>query len=129
MYSRNYSDDEHVFRIPEGYDGTALSEQMPREDIRVCVPEQSPREVKISPRTDSPKDDAPCEEACEKENRADASGLPLFLRRLLPCELGLGVPRLGAEELLIGAVALCVLFSEEKDFLCAIMLLLLIFVT
>ena len=126
MYSRNYTDDERTLRIPEGYDGTALSEP-PREEIRTSPPEISAREVKISPRTEAAEEESVKTQA--KESGADLSHLPLFLRKVFPCDLGFGFPKLGSEELLIGAVALCVIFSEEKDLVCALLLIALIFVT
>ena len=126
MYSRNYTDDDRPLYIPEHYDGTALVEPQ-CEQIRPNTAETVSREVKISPHFAEPPPEP--EESAKKENGTDIYRLPIFLRKIFSYDLGFGLPKLGTEELLIGAVALCVIFSDEADILCALMLLLLIFIT
>ena len=125
MYTRNYTDEERTLRIPEGYDGTALSEPPREQQIPQGVPEV-PREIKISPREEEAA--SVCSEP-QNEKRTDITRLPLFVRRMLPLDLNFGLPTIGTEELLIVAVALCVIFSDEVDILCALMLIALIFIT
>ena len=124
MYSRNYSMDESTLRIPERYDGTALSERSGGE-ARQPIPDHT-GEIKISPREEEAE---PTGFSSDENRMRDFARLPVFLRKLVPSDLKIGVPTLGTEELLIGAVALCVLFSHDADILGALMLLALIFIT
>ncbi len=105
MYTRSYSE-EMKMPLPDGYGGTMLS-----------------------------KDEEPAQKSEPEvvEASANPSGL---LSRLIPSGLGKILPgtlfggfKLGGEELLIGAVALFMLFSSGGDKECAIMLLLLLFIT
>lgn len=105
MYTRSYSD-EMKMPLPEGYGGTMLGKD------------------------DEP---APVSEPEVVEASAGAGGL---LSRLIPSGLGKILPgtlfgsfKLGGEELLIGAVAIFMLLSSNGDKECAIMLLLLLFIT
>lgn len=124
MYSRNYSTDASTLRVPEGYDGTALTDRLFGE-VHQPIPDHT-GEIKISPREENAE---PTGFICEEKHSQDFAKLPVFLRKLIPYDLKIGVPTLGTEELLIGAVALCVIFSHDADILCALMLLALIFIT
>ena len=103
MYTRSYTR-ENDTSLPDGYGGTMLG----------C-------------------DDAPVREEPECKE-ASAPGMSL-LARLMPRGIGGILPpslfgglKLGTEELLIGAIALFLLFSKSGDKECAIMLLLLLFI-
>lgn len=103
MYTRSYAQ-ENDMPLPDGYGGTMLG----------------------------------CEEtAVESDERIEELGAPTpsLFARLMPRGLGgilppslLGSLKLGTEELLIGAIALFMLFSKSGDKECAIMLLLLLFI-
>ena len=141
MYSRSYYPDERSeLRIPEGYDGTALTsaEQPPETEIR-STPKISaiPKaEVKISPADTAPKEteeSAPASVDLGEERGAFGnlfSGSLSTLGRFLPKGFRLhGIfDDLGIEELLIIGIALFLFFSHSGDKELALMLAFLIFI-
>ncbi len=101
MYTRSYPEDE-IRVVPEGYAGNAFKDEI--------------------------------EEKEDKNEESVSAGS--FLDKLLPSSLGKlfsGNPlksfRLGWEELLILGVAALLFFSRNGDKECALMLLLLVFIT
>ena len=136
MYSRSYNGEEARVAIPENYDGTAFSKIENEVHTRPIIPTVS--EPKFSrgdafpPLEDKEKKDVPCGECTEEERKK-----PSFLQRIpfVKSKDGKieGVRlfdfKMGCEELLIIGVALFLLFSKEGDVECAIMLLLLLFIS
>ena len=103
MYTRSYTEDSNL-TLPEGYSGTMLESERPVEDV---------------------KNEAETEATAPVSGwLSGLGGLGSFLR---PAHLK--DFKLGTEELLIGAVALFLLFSKNGDKECAIMLLLTLFIT
>lgn len=105
MYTRSYPEEDKI-AIPEGYGGNAF-----REDIQE-------------------------KEERREDGRDDSVSVGSFLDKLLPSSLGNLFSgnlfknfRLGWEELLILGVAALLFFSREGDKECALMLLLLIFIS
>lgn len=104
MYTRSYPEDD-IRSVPDGYVGNAFREEIERTE--------------------------------EKEDRKEESvSAGSFLEKLLPTSLGnifsgnlLKNFHLGWEELLILGVAALLFFSRDGDKECALMLLLLIFIT
>lgn len=103
MYTRSYADEER--NVPEGYSGNAFSEKVEEKS-------QSEPETK------------------------DSVSAGSFFEKLLPASFGnlfsgnlLRNFRLGWEELLIIGVAVLLFFSRDGDKECALMLLLLIFIS
>ncbi len=101
MYTRSYPEDE-IRGVPEGYAGNAFRDEVEEKEDR-------------------------------KEESVSAGS---FLDKLLPSSLGnlfsgnlLKNFHLGWEELLILAVAALLFFSRDGDKECALMLLILIFIT
>ncbi|MBR2930687.1 MAG: hypothetical protein IKC32_05610 [Clostridia bacterium] len=108
MYTRSYDEEERI-SLPEGYSGTMM------EPEHIAAP--------------------PPEEEEEKKGN-DAAPVSGFLGSLFSSGIGAfkGLPLLknmkfGIEELLIGGTALFLLFSKEGDKECALMLLLLLFIS
>ena len=109
MYSRSYeaTDDFHV---PDGYSGTAISGDIHTE----CAECETHEE---------------CSAEKGREGGVFSRILPTF-KSIFPFAEG-GLLRdfkIGKEEILIIATAAFLLFSEEKDPECAILLLLLLFI-
>lgn len=103
MYTRNYTDDV-ARQFPEGYSGTMLDAES---------------------HSDAPNEERTDEHAVSASGWAHGlGGLGSLLRPGFIKEF-----KIGTEELLIGAVALFLLFSKNGDKECAIMLLLTLFVT
>lgn len=140
MYTRSYRPEEEKIKVPENYDGNALREGGRQDDIPLSLPlSKSIGETKISPREDipMPEDEKESEECItaptEKEGEIKAglferlSKNAFFKKRLG----GLIKPdsfKIESEEILIGAVALFLLFSKDRDIECAAMLFLLLFI-
>ena len=99
MYSRAYGDQEDGIIIPDSYSGTAISAAKEDEDAQ---------SVSAQPK--------------------DRDGIIPLLAQTLK-GFGLGLPKIGMEELLIIGVAALLLFSKEKDIECGLMLLGLLFIT
>lgn len=115
MYTRSYNDEAEILRVPEGYSGTALQENIHTEP---CVT-------------------APLEDAPAKPNESVSAGLfgNLFSSPMLKGVLGgflgngtFGMPKIGTEEILIIATAAFLFFTSDGDRECAILLLLLLFI-
>ena len=105
MYTRSYNEDGSL-SLPEGYGGTMLE------------PERNEREM---------KDERTVEASAPPIGgflSGLSGGLSSLLRPFAPNEF-----KIGTEEILIGAVALFLLFSKNGDKECAIMLLLTLFIT
>lgn len=124
MYSRSYSDDKGGIIIPDSYGGTALFDPPIREQ------------------DEEPRGKNPWEESAEKEasvsvENAETAEAPSFLSKLgianfLPNIFkngNFGLQKIGKEEILILATAAFLFFSKEGDRECALMLLLLLFLT
>ena len=104
MYSRNYFENElPTPAVPENYVGTTFGAEH----------EQAPEESEAAP-------------VMAKPSAAPNTGLLGALN--LPFLSGIKLPEIGSEEILIIAVALFLLFSQNGDKECAIMLLLLLLV-
>ena len=110
MYSRSFFEREDSLPLPDGYGGTALSHDL---------------------HTDTPKNDA---EECKASVRPKEAGI---LSRIFPSLsdlLPIGNRGLfdsfsfGKEEILIIATAAFLFFSEDGDRVCAILLLILLFI-
>ena len=119
MYSRSYSAENENILIPDGYAGTALPLGVHSEPVESETEEAAP----VSIGTDTEK----------TESVGSFSGLfsklPFGeLSRLLPFE-HIGIKKFGTEEILILAVAAFLLFSRDGDTECAIMLILLLFIS
>ena len=107
MYSRSYPTRQG---IPESYGGTALREEE-------CY----------APESESVADE---HEECGAMPR-ESTRLPDFLSGFGGFFDGLGLhmpKKIGMEEILIGAIALFLIFSDEKDIVLGALLLLLIFI-
>ena len=125
MYTRSYFTEDKKIDIPENYDGNAFRENG-------------------DPFKENVTEDAFSREDRSEENQkaTEASAIPSFFGRLPISKLlsGLGgfsfkegsilgvCQNFGAEEILIGAVALYLFFSKDGDRECAIMLLILLFI-
>lgn len=111
MYTRSYNEDG-IRTIPEGYSGTMLddTEHIPEVD----------KEIREQHEAHGKDESAPAMSWLGKLGGGFSSlfDIPLFKNM-----------KIGTEELLIGATALFLLFSKNGDKECAIMLLLLLFIT
>lgn len=121
MYTRKYGDVSDPLRIPSGYDGIALRAEGPPP------PEtEPPREADEAARSS-------CDVSADSTSKSDGAlqaGLP-FLGKLKD-SLGLGrfvKFDIGFEEILLVALALYLFFSKDGDKECAIMLIILLFIT
>lgn len=135
MYTRSYYGDEggSGIRIPDGYDGTALleSEAQPVAAPVNFPPETQKREIKVSPKnenTEEAVEQTSAQDSGHREKSADKWQIPLLFKKIFPTSEIFSFSKIGSEELLIGAVALFLLFSKSGDKLCALMLLALIFI-
>ncbi len=124
MYSRSYyQTDTPVSQPPENYDGTAFMEERSQRELPYEAPDFIPEE--------KPSPEPPAEST---EAMAKPSSIP-FLSGFSGFSLG-GIfgdggilKNIGIEEILILAVAAYLLFSDSGDLECAIMLLLLLFIS
>ncbi len=127
MYTRPYTDDAKKILIPESYGGTALTGIPEREDARG-------EDAHIGEHTEKSHTDDASQVFCESK-AADAG--PSFLQRLGFGNLfgdifrggKFGLHKIGTEEILILATAAFLFFSKDGDRECAIMLLLLLFIS
>lgn len=124
MYSRSYYDKSGEFNLPANYDGTAFKEDK-NEAENATRPLPNPEAESFDCNSKRTVND----------DTAEASVPPLgFLSGLEKGIFGglfgggLRLPRLGAEEILIIATALFLLFSKEGDIECSILLLLLLLI-
>ena len=113
MYTRSYS--EVGVPLPEGYSGTAFRE----------ADETEITEAEVS---DTPESERGSKEAAETGAGALGSLLGRGSLGGLFKGIGLHMPSLGTEELLILAAAAFLFFSDWGDKECALMLLFLLFV-
>ena len=125
MYSRTYPKrDNDTFNLPSNYDGTAFSgENTAKSDTRPPVLEDAEQKSSydFDPCLSGVTSDAPMLGGIAEKGKSILTGV---LGRL-----GIrGIPRIGAEEILIIATALFLLFSKEGDSECAILLLLLLLI-
>lgn len=125
MYSRSYYPEaQDRPNLPDNYDGTAFME---RRDTDI---EAEVQEVSFNERTEVSKD-----ERAEPTGGRISQGfgnIPilsgLFDKGGLLGGLGLSMPHIGTEEILILATAAFLFFSKNGDRECALLLLLLIFI-
>ena len=136
MYTRTYYQGDEKINVPENYDGCAFTESvegnMGRTNVQPAV-----AEPKISP-TDVPPTELDPPDSEEEKSEETSAGIFSFLKGhpfggFIGDKLSF-LPRLenfklGTEELLIGAIALFLLFSRDGDKECAIILLLALFVS
>ena len=131
MYTRSYYPEEERLTVPEKYDGTALRENVVREQVSTPVREHTEEMRELRAPWDIPKEEDTVPVAAE-EKKSIASGLfeRLPLGRLLGTKdiFKSSLSKIGTEEILLVGVALFLLFSKNGDKECAIMLLLLLFV-
>ena len=140
MYSRSYQSSE-MPAVPESYSGVAFREPSP-------PPEDAPRsiarsaDVKFTPTPDPPDPkltSAVTEPEESVETAAEGGGFLSGLMDKIPVKGifsglstlklgGLGVPKLGTEEILILGLALFLFFSRDGDKECALFLVLLLFI-
>lgn len=124
MYSRSYYPEaQDRLNLPDNYDGTAFME-------RQTDSEPEAQEVSFNEKNEVYNDAI----AAPVGGRTSQGfgGIPilsgLFDKGGLLGSLGLSMPRLGTEEILILATAAFLFFSKNGDRECALLLLLLIFI-
>lgn len=124
MYSRSYyPDSPERMSLPENYDGTAFME---RNDTNAG---DEVAEVSFSE-----KNEPPTQERTEQAGKTFSGfgNMPLFSGLFdkggLLGGLGLKMPCIGTEEILILATAAFLFFSKNGDRECALILLLLLFI-
>ncbi len=124
MYSRSYYPEGERVSLPENYDGTAFMER------NEAANEEAAPEVSFSESAETPvfKSD----EGHESTRASAPFGLPilsgLFGKGGMLGGLGLRMPNIGTEEILILATAAFLFFSKNGDRECALILLLLLFI-
>ena len=125
MYTRSYGDELSDIIIPEKYGGTSFTQGIPGEEKKdIGSTYKNPWEADEIHSTSSDK----------IEDGAMASATPSklpfigFLSGIFKNE-SLSLQKIGKEELLILATAAFLFFSREGDKECAIMLLLLLFIS
>lgn len=144
MYSRTYfSDNDEKINLPDSYDGVAFGDfgDTREKDGEASSPEQHTHEENSIEAgsfnlrgAEHHKDTG----SCDKPERRDGgflSGFSLspWLKKLFGRDSflgldGIGLSKIGTEELLIIATALFLLFSKDGDKECALILLFLLFV-
>ena len=132
MYTRPYNDEAHGIVIPESYGGTLLREN----DMPTEINEVQHRQTHES-KTKNPWEAEASAPAEEVHNEDDSVATFSFLSKLpfgnLLSNIGknskFGLQKIGTEEILIIATAAFLFFTKEGDKECAIMLLLLLFLT
>ena len=133
MYSRSYIGNDAPVTVPEGYDGIAMKDSPTnvsdgyQETKSTGVSEKAPQ---LNPwEADRPTKPEEKEESVGAFS-APGSSLGTLLSGLkLPIVGALKLPRIGTEEILILAAAAYLLFSKGGDKECALMLIILLFVT
>ena len=134
MYSRSYIGQPASARIPDGYDGVAIREPETGEklDTGEAIAENSAKQD--SPALNPWEEKSP-EKAEGKEESVGAFSFlggslgNLFNGVKLPFLGSLKMPKIGTEEILILVAAAYLLFSKDGDKECAVILILLLFVT
>ncbi len=148
MYSRNQSYGASAISLPENYDGVAFTEsasESPAADFGggIRVVGSPSADVKMSPSGFLSDDTKPAEEASTPpQEPATETGIlsgllgrmPSFGKLFSGDGLLFGtqhikLPRIGYEEILLIGIALFLLFNKDGDRECAVMLLLLIFIS
>ena len=124
MYSRSYYPEaQDRLSLPDNYDGTAFMEQKNFDSDNVA-------EVTFNDKSETQKD----EQAINTGGRASngIGSIPilsgLFDKGGILSGLGLSMPQIGTEEILILATAAFLFFSKNGDRECALLLLLLVFI-
>ncbi len=117
MYSRDFDDKERTLSIPDSYGGTMLTESIERQECIDGAPEE--------------KDDSEIASAEEKKSRGFSLFDKLQLKgfQLTKESLLSKIKNIGLEEILIVAVAIYLIFSEDSDLECALILIALLFVS
>ena len=126
MYSRSYYPEaQERPTLPENYDGTAFMERQEHQQ------NEGPAEVSFIESTDNATD----EPVFNRTDGSILSGLGrspllsgLFSKDGFLGGIGLTMPNIGTEEILILATAAFLFFSKSGDRECAIILLLLLFI-
>lgn len=112
MYSRSYYPEQaERLSIPENYDGTALIEAPPQ----------------IIEESIEPQSDFPVSADAHQASSLNLGKIP-FLSGILGKDVGIRLPKIGTEEILIIATAAFLFFSKDGDRECAIMLALLLLI-
>ena len=124
MYTRTYNDDRRAILIPDSYGGTALSDGMTGDSHEHEDKGRNPWEGDTAKASAEPSND----ESAEAFAEVQKSKMPSFLANIFSGG-SFRLQKIGTEEILILATAACLLFSKEGDKECAIMLLLLLFLT
>ncbi len=145
MYSRNRDGDESRITLPENYDGTAFMEK-PKEqqpdlgERSIKVLGAPSADAKVSPVMMPLEEEAKRSSAAPQKKSEDSSmtfgfldKIPLWGLFKKGCTVGEGIgirlPRIGTEEILIIAMALFLFFSKDGDRECAIMLAMLLLIS
>lgn len=122
MYTRTYNDDRRAILIPDSYGGTALSEGIGAESHEDKGKNPWEGETAKASAEPTETDDKETFSAVQKPQ------MPSFLTNIFK-NSSFSLQKIGTEEILILATAVFLLFSKEGDKECAIMLLLLLFLT
>jgi hypothetical protein len=124
MYSRSYYPDGERMSLPENYDGTAFLDRgnVEAEEPEAIASESEDKDTPVFKNTERHPDRQP----------STYGSIP-FLSGILGKggmlgNLGLRMPNIGTEEILILATAAFLFFSKSGDRECALILLLLIFI-
>ena len=124
MYSRSYYPEaQDRMSLPDNYDGTAFMEQKGFDSDNIA-------EISFNDKNEEQTD----EQVIATGGRASngIGSIPilsgLFDKRGLLGGLGLSMPQIGTEEILILTTAAFLFFSKNGDRECALLLLLLIFI-
>ena len=131
MYTRSYSDDGHGIIIPESYGGTLL-----REDERVISEDPSGTQAQTDEVTKNPwESEKKKEKQIHKEDESVGTFSPLskipfanYLPNIFK-NVNLSLQKIGTEEILLIATAAFLFFTKNGDKECAVMLLLLLFLS
>ena len=120
MYTRSYGiDEERDVRVPPNYDGTAFAESDRDYAGTHDIGDASDAVATAGVGTDSGL------------SHGSLSRMLPFLKGIVPQDIfdGIGMPKIGKEELLLIGLAAFLFFSESGDKECAVILILLIFFT
>ena len=124
MYSRSYYQEEEKLTPPENYNGVAFSQNI-----------ESPNETGEQVFANSSEFLTPPKPEYTKEASHDSesvltglSNLPLLSGLFGKCGNGIGLPKIGTEEILILAAAAFLFFSKNGDKETAIILLVLLLI-
>lgn len=118
MYSRSfYPEQSEKPSLPDNYDGTAFMESTPRI-------EEATEPTSITPDVQDTVNVSECGGGI-----LDSMSRIPFLSGLFGDKGGIRLPKIGMEEILILGVAAMLFFSKEGDKECAIILILLLFIS